>query len=284
MIRRIFFATMLFSGMLFTQCKRVEYFPDNPVEFTGTKFLGHRGGGYFDEGNTLAGCKYGLSLMDGIECDIQKSKNNTLWLSHSATIMNCDTSYSNCFASISNAKIDEINSCFSQELAYARLDSVFEYMQQNYPAKYISLDVKAWEPCELGRSNLINEMNDMAQAIIDLTVKYNLENKVVVESETGDFLYYIKTNCNFIETYLTTLGDFELGAARALHAGFSGLSFKFNYLEHITKEHVDLIRKKGLKIQLWTLNDNSEIGQAMQLEPDYIQTDNLEKVVNQFMQ
>lgn len=265
------------------QCKRVEYFPDKPIHFSQTMMLGHRGGGYLDEGNTLAGSKYGLSLMHGIELDIQKSKDNGLWLNHSPTIINCDTTYSNCFASVSDAKIREINECMNEQLVYTQLDSVFKFMHDYYPDKYISLDVKAWEPCEFSRSNLIDEMNDMAQSIIDLTKKYQLQNKVVVESETGDFLYYIKSNCNFIETYLTTLGDFELGSSRALHAGFSGISFQYNIREEITKEHVDLIHRKGLKIQLWTLNDTAEIRNAMQLNPDFIQTDNIDVVVKEFL-
>jgi len=271
---------IILLSLTFIHCERVKYFPDNPIQFKGTKFLGHRGGGYYDDGNTLAACKHGLNLMNGIECDIQKSKDNTLWLNHSGIIMNCDTSFSSCFASVSDTKIREINKCFNEELAYAQLDSVFYYMQKHHPEKYISLDIKAWEPCELARSNLIDEMNQLAQTIIDLTKAYNLEHKVMVESETGDFLYYIKSNCNFIETYLTTLGDFELGSSRALHAGFSGLSFKYNYLEKITKEHVDLMHKKGLKLQLWTLNDTVEIRKAFNLDPDFIQTDNLNKVLD----
>jgi glycerophosphoryl diester phosphodiesterase len=115
-------------------------------------------------------------------------------------------------------------------------------------------------------------MNKMAQAIIDLTRQYHLENHVMVESETGDFLYYIRKNSNFIETYLTTLGDFELGVSRALDAKFSGVSFQFRTKETLIKEQVDLLHRKGLKIQLWLVNEVDEKQEALALGVDFIQT------------
>ena len=118
-------------------------------------------------------------------------------------------------------------------------------------------------------------MNDLAQKIINLTLKYHLENRVLVESETGDFLYYIKTHTNAIETYLSSFGDFELGVSRALNSGFSGISFEYKFKEPITKELVDLIHRKGLKIQLWTVDGTSDIDEAIALNADYIQTDNI---------
>jgi glycerophosphoryl diester phosphodiesterase len=262
--------------IIFQTCERVEYFPDKPIVVEKTHFLVHRGGGEFDEGNTYKACIYGLPLLDGIECDLQKSRSNTLWLNHSPLISSCGTFAENCFASLSDNSIIQIDSCLGVDKDYTTLERIFAYMHDNYPNKYISLDVKAWSPCDIAGLNITQEMNEMGQAIINLTIKYNLQHKVMVESETGDFLYYVKTHSSFIETYLSTNGDFELGVSRALNAGFSGVSFKYKYLETITKEHIDLIHKKGLKIQLWTLNDSIDMAEALALKPDFIQTDNAE--------
>jgi glycerophosphoryl diester phosphodiesterase len=154
-----------------------------------------------------------------------------------------------------------------------KLETLFDYVSKNYPEKFISLDVKAWSPCELVGINIIREMNKMAQEIIDLTFKYHLEGRVMVESETGDFLYYIKKHSDGIETYLTTLGDFEMGAARALEAGFSGISFQYKFKESVGKEQIDLLHRKGLKIQLWTVLDSATLVEAKSLAPDFVQTD-----------
>jgi glycerophosphoryl diester phosphodiesterase len=260
--------------IIFSSCERVEYYPDKPLPEIHTHILAHQGGGFFDQGNTLEACKYGLEMLNGIEIDIQRSSDNTLWLNHSSSVLPCGSLAERCFASVSSAYITGIDSCLGKDINYTKLETVFEYISLNHPDKYVSLDVKAWSPCELSGINVTKEMNKLAQEIIDLTAKYHLDNRVMVESEAGDFLYYVKTHSDFIETYLLTLGDFELGISRALDAGFSGISFSYKFKEPIIKEQIDLIHRKGLKIQLWTVNDPADMEEARSMNPDFIQTDN----------
>lgn len=257
-------------------CSRIEFFPDREDPYEGTFILAHKGGGNFDAGNTLEGCILGLNMFDGIEVDIQTSSDNTMWLSHSPLLPACGSFEEDCFVSNSDVEIIQIDSCLGRETDFTRLESVFEQMSMNFPGKYISLDAKAWIPCGISGINLIRTMNLFAQAVIDLTLKYNLGGQVMVESENGDFLYYIKMNCDCIETYLTSFGDFELAVSRALNAGFSGISFAYKVKEDLSAEQVGLIHRKGLKIQLWTVNDTSDIMEALTLYPDFIHNDNLE--------
>jgi glycerophosphoryl diester phosphodiesterase len=252
--------TILLLIILSISCERVTYFPDNPVVGHKTYILAHKGGGSFDEGNTMEASIYGLTMADGIEVDIQKSSDNDLWLSHSSKTTSCGSFKEMCFPSTTSST------------NYTMLEDVFAYMQKNYPEKFISLDVKTWSPCGISNLNVIHEMNQLAQSIINLTAKYHLENQVMVESESGDFLYYIKKHSDHIETYLATLGDFELGISRALDAGFSGVSFKYKFDEPINKELIDLMHRKGLKIQLWTV-DAADLEEAKLIGPDFIQTD-----------
>jgi glycerophosphoryl diester phosphodiesterase len=255
-------------------CERVEYYPDKPGTFEKTRVLGHRGGGLYDAGNTMESCKRGLNMLDGIEIDIQKGADNVLWLSHSSSVLPCGSFTGRCFASLNSSSIIDVDSCLGNSINYTPLEAVFEYISIHHPDKFVSLDVKAWEPCEFQGINITSEMNALGEEIIHLTVKYHLENRVMVESETGDFLYYVKKKAgSFIETYLLTLGDFELGASRALRSGFSGISFEYNAEETIVKEQVDMLHRKGLKIQLWTIDDDSEMDEARALSPDFIQTD-----------
>jgi glycerophosphoryl diester phosphodiesterase len=265
---------VLLPVIISASCERVEYFPDKPVAFTGTRIMAHKGGGSFDRGNTLEACMYGLQLADGIEVDIQKSLDNDLWLSHSSHVESCGSFEETCFASLSSKTIVLIDTCLGNQFDYTQLEQVFAYMSTNYPDKFISLDVKAWAPCDGVGINLIGEMNSLARAIIDLTEKYSMEDQVLVESEVGDFLYYIKKHNARIETYLVALGDFELGVSRALDAGFSGVSFHYKFDEPINKAMVDLMHRKGLKIQLWTVNEPADLEEARSLAPDFIQTDN----------
>jgi glycerophosphoryl diester phosphodiesterase len=261
---------------LFSECERVEYYPDRPLTEVSTRILAHKGGGgSFGEGNSFEACVYGLERLDGIEIDIQRGADNELWLNHSADVPACGSFSGKCFASLQRSTVIEIDSCLGRDINFTTLETIFDYVSKNYPDKYLSLDVKAWSPCEFDGINITREMNQLAEKIISLTIQYGLQNKVMVESETGDFLYYIKTHADFIETYLTSFGDFELGAARALDAGFSGISYQFKYKETIVREQVELLHRKGLKIQLWTIYGPSDLDEAKALGADFIQTDDL---------
>lgn len=253
-------------------CERIYYFPDKPLIGSQTVIIAHKGGGFFDDGNTFEGCMYGLVNFEGIEVDLQKGADNVLWLSHSPYAYNCDSSQA-CFSLLSSEKIAMMDSCAGKSKDFTRLEEIFKYVNEHCPGKYISLDVKAWKPCSPYGINITREMNLLAQEIIDLTTKYHMEGRVMVESETGDFLYYIKIRTKNIETYQAVFGDFEMGISRALHAGFTGVSFQYKFKEEITKEQVDLIHRKGLKIQLWTISDEAVLKEALSLNPDFIQSD-----------
>jgi glycerophosphoryl diester phosphodiesterase len=258
------------------QCERVEYYPDKPITNVVTRVLAHKGGGgSFGDGNSFEACVYGLERLEGIEVDVQRGSDNVLWLSHSAEVPACGSFAGKCFPSLGEETIIEINSCLGKDLDFASLETLFDYVSKNYPASYLSLDVKAWSPCEVDGFNVSKEMNEMGGKIISLTKQYGLQNRVMVESESGDFLYYVKSNSDFIETYLVTLADFELGASRALEAGFSGISYQFDGREKIVKEQIDLLHRKGLKIQVWTIYDNVAFEEAKALGVDFIQTDDL---------
>jgi glycerophosphoryl diester phosphodiesterase len=258
----------------FSSCERVEYFPDNPIENPQTRMLAHKGGGNFDTGNTMPACMHGLKFTDGIEVDLQITSDNTLWLSHSAEVTGCGNVEQTCFALVSSVDVAYVDTCLGQDKDYVRLEEVLSYMHDEYPEKFISLDVKAWSPCGARGLDILHEMNQLAQAILDLAMKYDMENRILVESEVGDFLYYIKSRNPAIETYLAVLGDLELGVSRALGSGFDGISFHYKFEEPLTKEMVDFIHRKGLKIQLWTVNDPSDLEEARSIGADFIQTDN----------
>ncbi|MFN8206880.1 MAG: glycerophosphodiester phosphodiesterase [Bacteroidales bacterium] len=258
-------------------CERMQTFPDNPLTDIQTIILGHRGGGFFDRGNTLEGCIYGFQHAGGIECDIQKSKDETLWLDHSNKLLPCGVLAEACFSETSDSRIEEYNRCLGEDARFYMLDTVLAFMKKYYPDKFISLDAKAWSPCNISELNMIREMNMLGKAIADAAKKHGLARQIMVESENGDLLYYLKVNAPEISTYLSTNGDFELGVSRALKAGFTGISFKFKYDEEITKEHVEMIHRKGLKIQVWTVDEPDDMLEALGLNPDFIQTNNLQQ-------
>jgi len=259
-------------------CSKIKYYPDKDFPEVKTLILAHRAGGGDSspyQENTFEAAKYGLSLVDGIEVDVQISKDRTIWLSHNVDLPDCGGISYNCFPEATDNQIIRFDSCNGNTFSYSRLETIFAYMSEYCPNKYISLDVKAWEPCALTSANVLGEMNVIADEIIRLTKKYNCQNQVMVESETATFLSYIKNKSSGIDCYLTSLGDFERAMQLTLESGYAGISFKYKFKEELSAEHIRLMRRKGLKIQLWTIDTVEDIKDALSINPDFIQTDNI---------
>jgi glycerophosphoryl diester phosphodiesterase len=277
MVKQIEIFFVLIGCFCLTSCKKINYYPDKEYKEVETMVLAHHGGGICPfQDNSIEAAIYGLTYMDGIEVDVQISKDRTLWLSHNADLPDCGGVLYDCFPETYDHEIVELDSCNGNTLNYTRLEDVFAYMSKYYPDKYISLDVKAWSPCKITSLDITGVMNVIAQEIIKLTNKYNLQNRVMVESETATLLNYIQSHSVSIEMYLTAFGDFERGMQLSLEKGYSGISFKYKSGEEVGIPEIQLIRKKGLKIQLWTVDSEENIKEALSINPDFIQTDNID--------
>lgn len=266
--------------LLCISCEKVNYYSDKPLPETKTLILAHRGGGNSGyQENTLQAVSYGFSVLDGVEVDVQLSKDRTIWLSHNAMLPTCNQVHAYCFASTYDQQIVNLDSCFRDAYDFSRLEDVFKLMSSSYSEKHISIDVKAWTPCDVSGLHVTGIMNVIADEISRLTIKYKLQNRVMVESETGTFLNYLKKHSSGIDCYLTTLGDFERGILIALEQGYAGISFKYKFDEEITPDHIQLLHKKGLKIQLWNINSKEDFLEAISLNPDFIQTDDMDNFI-----
>lgn len=280
MIRGLFFVIILILTAL--GCEKIYYYPDKPLENVSTLFLAHRGSGNPGlERNNIEAAMYGLKRVSGIEIDIQISKDRTIWLSHDAGLQDCKGKKLPCFPEAYDHEIMDIDSCLGEAYTFTKLDEVLKLVSDSFPDSYISLDVKAWYPCRLTSLEITGIMKVIAEQIVFLADMYQLQDNILVESEVASFLNYLKKKSrNRIACYLTTLGDFERGMLLVLKAGYEGISFKYNFNEMITADHINLLHKKGIKIQLWTLNDEDIINEALLLKPDFIITDNIEYTLN----
>jgi glycerophosphoryl diester phosphodiesterase len=262
--------------ILIYSCNKIHYYEDKTsVLEVETKFLSHHGGGDNFPSNTYLAAVYGLNQLDGIEVDIQLGKNGTIWLGHEPMLPLCGGYGDICIREASDDYINKIDTCLGPADDFCKLDRIFKLIADSFPDKYISLDAKAWKPCDfINNLDMIGEMNFLGDRIITLKNRYNLKH-VMVESETTSFLKYIKKHSSGIECYLTTFGDFERGMMIALQKNLDGISFQYKFKEGITLDHVRMIRKKGLKIHLWTVNSTEYIQEATSIDPDFIQTDNI---------
>lgn len=251
-------------------CEKILYEPDNPFAGLETMVLMHRGNGFNTEfhENTLPAAEYGLSVLDGIELDIQMSKDGTLWLDHSNDVLDCNGNIIGCFQTMTDAEIFTAAEC-ADTLRYHTLESVFELMVREYPGSYISLDIKG-QYCEL--VNTVETMRMMAQSVLYLVDKYKMQGKVLVESNSIEFLTELDDQ-SFVGQCVVSLGDVDEGIANAAVVKARGISLEYG-VEVVDEEVVYLIHRKGYGLILWVVNEPGDIRAAWDSKADFIETDN----------
>jgi glycerophosphoryl diester phosphodiesterase len=255
--------------LLLTACEKIIYSVDNPYAGRPTSVLMHRGCGdnpdYLE--NTFAAAAYGLSVLDGIELDIQYSKDGTLWLDHDNHVYNCDGNLVDCFQEMTDEEIFDHAECDGVRVQ-STLESVFALMATEYPESIISLDIKG-QYCEI--FNTPEVMRDMADAVLALVEKYNMKGQVIVESSSLPFLE-VMDNQELVGQFLISFGDIDKAIADARVTDARGISLEYG-VEELNAEVTDLIHNKGYALMLWTINEPNDIVDTWNSKPDFIQTD-----------
>jgi len=262
--------TLVLLLFLFSNCEKIKYSVDNPIAGLPTSVLMHRGCGDNPDfiPNTLAAANFGLSVLDGIELDIQISKDGTLWLDHDNEVRDCDGNIIGCFQEMTDDEILAYGVC-NDTVKYNTVESVFELMSTDYPESIISLDVKG-QYCEI--LNTSEVMTQMADEIARLVIKYRMYNKVLVESSSLAFMEELSTQKS-IGQCVISLGDIDKGIADATATKARGISLKYGQ-EELNADVVSLIHKKGYGLIVWVINEPDDIVDVWNSKPDFIETDN----------
>jgi glycerophosphoryl diester phosphodiesterase len=250
-------------------CEKINYAVDNPFAGLPTRVLMHRGCGFNEEfiPNTLPAAEYGLRVLDGVEMDIQISADGTLWLDHDNEVHDCAGNVVGCFQTLTDSEIMSYTEC-DGVIKYYTVESVFELMASDYHDSYISLDVKG-QYCEIVNTKEL--MNQMAGAVLALIDKYNMHNKVLVESSSLEFLTELD-NQSSVGQCVISLGDVDEGIANAQATKAKGISLEYG-VEEVNADVVNLIHNKGYGLILWVVNEPADIKAAWDSKPDFIETD-----------
>jgi len=270
-MKRIFAIICMTLLLSIVSCDKIIYSVDNPFTGFPTRVLMHKGCGDNPDlvWNTLPAAEYGLSIMDGIELDIQISKDGTLWLDHDNEVHDCDGNVIGCFQELTDDEITAASTCNGVP-RYDTLESVFQLMSSKYPNSIISLDIKG-QYCEI--VNSVDMMRLMAQSVLDLVAKYKMENKVLVESSSIEFLEEFEDQSSVGNCVIAVSGDIDEAIANAGFTKARGISLKYG-VEAYNSEVVSLIHKKGYAIMIWYINTPEEIASVWETHTDFMQTDN----------
>jgi glycerophosphoryl diester phosphodiesterase len=275
------------AALALSACEKFDYIPPNPVEGWPTRVLMHRGGG---DGspcphNTLPSVRYGASVLDGAEVDVQISADGTLWLGHDNEVYGCDGAVLGCFQDLDDGAIDGVAYCDEpgsdpscQDAAhggrvqhYVRLDEVFAAFAVEIPDGLLALDVKGQYCRELG----VDEATGMADEVDRLVGLHDLGGKVLVESSQRSFLERIVDRGTPVHSFVIALDDIDGPLSAAANLGATGISFKYDQTaEPLDAGVVAGIHGVGYRIVVWTINDPVDIPVVWSMAPDVIYTDN----------
>jgi len=248
-----------------------------------TKYLGHRASGNGKTvinnkivyENTFAAVVEGLKIFDGIEIDIQMSKDNTIWVFHDSKLpQNSKTDSLICIPQSFDWQIDSFN--VSADSKIPRLSDVFDYVKRENIEKPISLDIKGYFDSDCFAHNSADNkyFERFARQLSQLFRTYNLYAFVMLETDYTYIFDCLKKTDPEINCYLLAYNNFDTKIDIALKNNYAGVSFNFSDTS-VNAAKIKAAQAKGLKIQLWTPDSETLLLQAKAMNADFIQTNNL---------
>jgi len=262
MVKAVFLSGTIFFLM---SCTNETYIIDNLYD-NKIKVIGHGGMGFasiypMNSYESIIKC---LSLgADGVELDIQMTKDSVLVLFHNQDL----SQGTNLNGNISTLLWNEIKDGRFIEMPYLNygiisLDELFSSIE-NLHNYYYTLD------CKLGK-NEETYLHTFMHALIQIIEKYELKEKIYIESYSELFLSKLKEKRPEYKLFIYP-PTFENGLKTAIDFNLYGIVIS---TAKITKEQIQQAHNQGVRVALWDIQSKCENKNAIEKNPDIIQTDN----------
>lgn len=242
-----------------------------------TLILGHRANGAKDAHpneqyaeNSLSAIKQGLKHFHGIEIDIQASADGTLWIYHDPYLPGTTS----CIPQANDSEIEAINATLPAYQQLQKLSNVMPIFTAN-KNKTISIDVKVYhqQSCVTGKLMPLNYYLNIADSLSQLIFKHELSKNILVEAPHFKLLQQIEKQVPDVKTFYLSFGKLDPFKEILQEKQVDGVSI--GYVNGaITKSKIDSLHAAGKFIQVWTVNELARFEELLEMQPDYIQTDN----------
>ncbi|MFT5167941.1 MAG: glycerophosphoryl diester phosphodiesterase [Saprospiraceae bacterium] len=269
-MKRIIIFCFIFSIII--SCEKEEF---NILNLNGNRItvLGHAGMGIsstypMNSYESILRC---LNLgTDGTEFDVQMTKDSVLVAYHNRDLSDA----TNLNGLINSLNWNEVRnahytqtpyldySIISLEQLFANIDNIQKY--------------KFTFDCKLYNNNNNNQFfESYTNAVVNLIQKYQIENNIYVESQSVEFLTLFKNKKpNYI--FFIYPSSFESGLDIALSLGLSGITIS---TRNITKEQIKNAHDNNLLVAIWNTHTKSDNIEAINKNPDFIQTDKVKNLI-----
>lgn len=208
---------------------------------------------------------------DGSEMDIQMSKDSVLIAYHHSELEESTL----CSGMINDQLWSDIWGCHhaSPYSSKINLISFSDLMTRLTAAGYDIHDYIFTFDCKL-YSHTVDRpafLNQFANAILNVIDKFELQDKLLIESQDTTFLRVLQQKRNGLKLFIYP-SNFKSGLLIAKSMGLFGITI---HTDEITTEQVQSAHNNGLQITLWGINSARANIEAIQKAPDYVQTDKI---------
>jgi glycerophosphoryl diester phosphodiesterase len=289
LLSRVGFIFLIFSiVVLFDRCKKDE--ATTPGTETSIQFLGHKGGGssYINPStveNTIPAIQKGLLTLTGIEVDVQMSLDGTIWLFHDLDLSDtsCGSIPHKTIILSRDIDIAKINICSSQtQDKIYKLSELINFRNQSANPFYTSLHIKLDFPADsLNKPAIGGEaiyLSKFADNMAKVMPSVKNPEKILIEVYDATFCKKIQQLVPGIKVCLLKEVTFPKQIDDAIALGYNGVSCIFNE-PTVTAAEVARAQANGLIVQLWTPDTKQELSAVFNLNPNTIQTNNLDAMV-----
>ncbi|MFA6877865.1 MAG: glycerophosphodiester phosphodiesterase [Fusobacterium sp.] len=224
-----------------------------------TKIFAHRGfKGYYPE-NTLLAFKKAIDIgVDGIELDVQLTKDNVVVIIHDETIDRTTNGH----GFVANFDYKELS-------AFNASANFFKYGFNSIPTfeEYCNLvkDTDIITNIELKTGK--NEYRGIEEKVFNLIKKYNLEKKVIISSFNHYSILRMKKIAPLLkygflsDTWIVDAGKYTKNL---------GVQCYHPCYESMTEDIVKNIKNEGIEINVYTVNDEKNIRDMFNKKIDII--------------
>ena len=228
------------------------------LNYSGVAVLAHRGGSFESFENTIESFYYSQSLgCKFIETDVQVSSDGIPYIFHDETLTRL-LGKNDVFSNLDSSEIEDLRIFESHKIP--RLDETL----QTFPDMCFQIDVKT---------------DEVAMPALEVIHKCRAEDRVCIASFNSSRLS--KVNNKYPEICLS-MGPNEVGKMLLSSFGLYKKTIMGDCLQVpmyyygikvVTKRFIDFIHSKGLKICVWTINDEKTFRKLIEMKVDGIITD-----------
>lgn len=213
--------------------------------------IGHRGAVGPERENTLAAFRHAFeSGLDGIECDVQLSRDRQLVLLHDIRVEGMP---------VRSLTLTELRGIAPQLATLASLLT----LAQRYPGTLLNLELKS----DGGRSR------GLVSALAATVHRSGLADRVIVSSFDPRLLAQLRLRAPSLRAGLLTAGDQPRVLRGGALAGWLHVDALHPHDDQVTPALLARAQRRGLLVSTWTINDSARVEELAAAGLDGIMAD-----------